>query len=123
MKKESSERTMKSVKKRDLLVSYETIFNRDFNTKAQRDKFKQKLHVFAEECQKEIVKEFGAEVRKARRRTGLTQAQLAELINTSRTAITRVEKGDQNISIAYIAKVALALGAPFEIRIGNHIEK
>jgi UDP-N-acetylglucosamine 1-carboxyvinyltransferase len=38
-------------------------------------------------------------IRDARKHRGLTQAQLAERLGTSQSAINRIEKGHQNLSL------------------------
>ena len=54
--------------------------------------------------------EIGLVVSSMRREKGLTQAQLANMIGTSQSAIHRIEKGDQNTSLEIIKKVSSALG-------------
>ena len=54
--------------------------------------------------------EIGLVVSNMRREKGLTQAQLANMIGTSQSAIHRIEKGDQNTSLEMIKKVSSALG-------------
>jgi UDP-N-acetylglucosamine 1-carboxyvinyltransferase len=51
----------------------------------------------------------GALIRDARKQRGLTQSQLAELLNTSQSAIHRVEAGNQNLSLEMINRIATAL--------------
>ena len=48
-------------------------------------------------------------VRDARKHRGLTQAQLAERLGTSQSAINRIEKGQQNLSLEMIARIGSAL--------------
>jgi UDP-N-acetylglucosamine 1-carboxyvinyltransferase len=48
-------------------------------------------------------------IRDARKHKGLTQAQLADLLNTSQSAINRIEQGQQNLSLEMIARVGAAL--------------
>ena len=48
-------------------------------------------------------------VRDARKHRGLTQAQLAERLGTSQSAINRIEKGQQNLSLEMIARIGTAL--------------
>jgi len=48
-------------------------------------------------------------VRDARKHRGLTQAQLAERLATSQSAINRIEKGQQNLSLEMIARIGSAL--------------
>ncbi|MEJ7831432.1 MAG: UDP-N-acetylglucosamine 1-carboxyvinyltransferase [Nocardioides sp.] len=48
-------------------------------------------------------------IRDARKHRGLTQAELAELLSTSQSAINRIEKGHQNLSLEMIARIGAAL--------------
>jgi len=48
-------------------------------------------------------------VRDARKHRGLTQTQLAERLGTSQSAINRIEKGQQNLSLEMIARIGTAL--------------
>ena len=51
----------------------------------------------------------GALIRSARQHEGLTQAQLAELLGTSQSAIHRIEQGGQNITLAMLTRISAAL--------------
>ncbi len=48
-------------------------------------------------------------IRDARKHRGLTQSQLAELLSTSQSAINRIEKGHQNLSLEMLARIGEAL--------------
>ncbi|MCD4525729.1 MULTISPECIES: UDP-N-acetylglucosamine 1-carboxyvinyltransferase [unclassified Nocardioides] len=48
-------------------------------------------------------------IRDARKHRGLTQHQLAALLNTSQSAINRIEKGHQNLSLEMLARIGEAL--------------
>src|SRR3954471_4579837 len=48
-------------------------------------------------------------IRDARKHRGLTQHQLADLLGTSQSAINRIEKGHQNLSIEMLARIGAAL--------------
>jgi ribosome-binding protein aMBF1 (putative translation factor) len=54
---------------------------------------------------------------KARAKYGLTQADLAKKIGTKQSAISRLESGTYNPSLAFLKKLAKALNAKLEIRI------
>ena len=65
-------------------------------------------------------------IRDARKHRGLTQKQLADLLSTSQSAITRIEKGQQNLSLEMLARigsaldseiVALGAGGPTHLRV------
>ena len=48
-------------------------------------------------------------IRDARKHRGLTQSQLAERLATSQSAINRIEKGHQNLSLEMVARIGAAL--------------
>ena len=54
--------------------------------------------------------EIGRVIEKMRKDKGLTQAELAKEIGTSQSAIHRIEKGDQNISLEMVKKISSELG-------------
>ncbi len=62
-------------------------------------------------------KEFkiGILLKQARVQAGLTQEQLAKMINTKKTAISRIENHAEDIKLSTIQKVANALGKNLEI--------
>ncbi|EPH02814.1 UDP-N-acetylglucosamine 1-carboxyvinyltransferase [Propionibacterium sp. oral taxon 192 str. F0372] len=51
----------------------------------------------------------GRLIRDARKHRGLTQNELASLLNTSQSAITRIEAGNQNLSLEMISRIAEVL--------------
>jgi UDP-N-acetylglucosamine 1-carboxyvinyltransferase len=64
-------------------------------------------------------------IRDARKHRGLTQQQLASLLATSQSAINRIEKGHQNLSLEMLARIGAALdseivalgGGPTHLRV------
>lgn len=50
-------------------------------------------------------------VQETRQSRGLTQTQLAEALNTSQSAINRIEKGGQNISLEMLARISDVLSS------------
>ncbi len=64
-------------------------------------------------------------IRDARKHRGWTQSQLAEVLNTSQSAINRIERGHQNLSLEMIARIGEALdselvslgGGPTHLRV------
>ena len=52
-------------------------------------------------------------VRSARLKMKVTQAELAKKLHTSKSFISEIENGKQNISIEYASKIAKALGKEF----------
>ena len=59
---------------------------------------------------RELSKEFGARVRKLRNVLGLSQEKLAERAGVHRTYIGMIERGEKNITLSNIEKIASALG-------------
>ncbi|MFC5678675.1 UDP-N-acetylglucosamine 1-carboxyvinyltransferase [Aeromicrobium endophyticum] len=51
----------------------------------------------------------GALIRDARQHSGLTQAELAAELRTSQSAINRIEKGQQNLTLDMLARIGSAL--------------
>ena len=59
----------------------------------------------------------GAILRLAREEAGLTQRQLAEKLNTKKTAISRMENHAEDIKISTLEKFARALGKTLRIEV------
>ena len=51
----------------------------------------------------------GTLIRDARQHSGLTQAQLATELGTSQSAVNRIEKGQQNLTLETISRIGSAL--------------
>lgn len=49
------------------------------------------------------------EIAKARGRAHLTQGQLAKAVGTTQSVISRIERADQNLTLATLSKIAGAL--------------
>ena len=60
-----------------------------------------------------LLHRFGSSLRDARKRRGLTQAQLALLASVPRLKVIQIERGDASVSIGAYAGVAAALGLEF----------
>jgi len=58
---------------------------------------------------------FATNMRRIRREKGLTQEQVAEAADLHPNYISSVERGERNISICNIAKIAAALGVGMEV--------
>lgn len=56
--------------------------------------------------------EFGDRLRQLRLESGLSQEQLADLAALDRSYVGSVERGERNISLDNICKLASALGLP-----------
>ncbi|GAB77305.1 UDP-N-acetylglucosamine 1-carboxyvinyltransferase [Austwickia chelonae] len=55
----------------------------------------------------------GGLIRDARRHKGLTQAELAENLGTSQSAVARIEQGKQNLSLEMLARIGESLDSEF----------
>ena len=60
-----------------------------------------------------LLRRFGSSLRYARKRRGLTQAELAALATVPRLKVIQIERGDASVSIGAYAEVAAALGLEF----------
>lgn len=59
--------------------------------------------------EKQFLKKFGIQVAKLRKKSGITQEQLADKIDVHRTYIGFIEQGKRNPSIGNIYKISKAL--------------
>ena len=57
-----------------------------------------------------IKQKFGIKVKELRLKAGLSQEKLAHLADLDRTYITSIEKGERNVSVTVIEKLAKGLG-------------
>lgn len=58
----------------------------------------------------DIIKEFGANLRKYRTKKGLSQEQFAEICGLHRTYISDIECFQRNVSLENVQRIADALG-------------
>src|SRR6476620_12462443 len=54
----------------------------------------------------------GGMIRDARKHRGWTQQQLADVLATSQSAVNRIERGHQNLSLEMLARIGEALDSP-----------
>ena len=54
--------------------------------------------------------EIALSITKARELRGLTQTELAKKLHTAQSVVSRIEGGNQNLSVAMLAKMAHVLG-------------
>lgn len=57
-----------------------------------------------------FLKKFGARVRSLRNQVGMSQEKLAELAEIHRTYVSGIERGERNVSLINIMRLANALG-------------
>lgn len=60
-------------------------------------------------------RQIGAALRTERSASGLTQAELAQLVGTSERTIRDIEKGSGASSLDLVIRVAAALGLSFQV--------
>ncbi len=65
------------------------------------------------EAEYEVIKD----IIQARREKNLTQKELAELVGTKQSNISRLESGNYNPSLELLNKIARAIGKELEVRI------
>jgi DNA-binding XRE family transcriptional regulator len=70
------------------------------------------IALMKKETEQNLKKAFGAKVRQLRQEKGMSQEQLALLCDLDRTYVGGVERGERNISLINIHKIARALGVP-----------
>jgi transcriptional regulator with XRE-family HTH domain len=58
----------------------------------------------------DIRERFGAKLRQVRMQQGISQEKLAELAGLHRTFVSMVERGERNVTIATVEKLAQGLG-------------
>ncbi len=61
----------------------------------------------------------GVILRQAREAAGLTQAEVAEKLNTKKSAISRIENHADDVRLSTIRRYAEAVGATLHIRLAN----
>ena len=61
----------------------------------------------------------GTEIREARKRAGITQVQLSEATGIDQASISRMENGRQGITLAYLIRIARALGVDLGDLVGD----
>jgi transcriptional regulator with XRE-family HTH domain len=69
------------------------------------------LYMAAEPSEK-IKSRFGDHVRALRKKQGLSQEEFAELCGLDRTYIGAIERGERNVSLVNIGKIAAGLSLP-----------
>lgn len=61
-----------------------------------------------------LLKRFGKRVHDERIKRGLSQERLGELAKVHRTYVGMIERGEKNITLTNIDKIAKALGLPIK---------
>ena len=61
----------------------------------------------------DYLRRIGTLIRDARKHRGLTQSQLAEILGSSQSAVNRIERGQQNLSVEMLTRISEALDSEF----------
>lgn len=104
----------KKNKKIKQTYSLEEVKERVFS-KEERIKYEQELPKEFAKLRRKYFAELGKDLKKARQAKLLTQEVLAKKIGTTKSNISRLESGNQNVTIGYLTKVADALGKTVSI--------
>jgi transcriptional regulator with XRE-family HTH domain len=67
----------------------------------------------------ELLRRFGASVRDYRRKAGLSQEKLAALAGLDRTYVGGIERGERNVAVINIVRLARALGVRPAVLMSN----
>ena len=59
---------------------------------------------------KDVQRRFGEQLRSVRRAKGLSQERLSESAGLHRTFVSLIERGERNVTLQTIEKLAIALG-------------
>lgn len=62
--------------------------------------------------------QLGAQIKKFRKKSGMTQKDLAKKLKTSQSVIARIEAGQQNLTLRTLVNLSLILGAKFKVQLG-----
>ncbi|MBR1754259.1 helix-turn-helix transcriptional regulator [bacterium] len=60
--------------------------------------------------EEKLLKVFGLNLKMERMKKGLTQAQLAELLNIHEKHVCKIETGKQNVTLKTLSRIANVLG-------------
>lgn len=60
-----------------------------------------------------------SQLKETRKSIGMTQEELAELVGTKKSNISRLESGRYNPSLDFLIKVAAGLGKSIQIQLGG----
>ena len=63
----------------------------------------------------DITKRIGQQIRDTRKKRGLTQKKLGELLGVSESAVNRYESGKVNPSLEMLEKIAIALTTELKV--------
>ena len=91
-------------------------------TKAAKDYLKQRLKnkSFAKVYDEVgFLVKMGVMIAKAREEAGLSQSELAKLLKTTQSVISRIENGNQNLSLTMLADITHVLKCGLSVRMND----
>lgn len=88
-------------------TNYEKHLTKKLRSKAFRGQFEQAY----------LQIETAHQIAALRRRRKMTQAELAKRLGTSRTAVARMEAGEQNLTLDMLGRVSTAFGRRTEVKL------
>ena len=103
-KVKSPEEKIREAVKKGKLIPYRKIF--ESHSKAEQERIKERARYLIA----------AMELRKLRKKLKLSQAQLARKMDVKREYISRIESGQQNITLETLYRIAEATGKKFEIQ-------
>lgn len=84
---------------------------------SKRRKFMKEVRAEMGKLEVEYQEELSCKLQKARVRSGISQSELAYRLGTQKTAISRLESGRQNITVATLVRTCHAMGATCKLDI------
>ena len=84
---------------------------------AKKPRRRTPVQVQAQRMSKLLSIEFGLALREARLRAGLTQTEVAKRARVTQTYVSQVELGEQNVTLASMARLARAVGLDVSLAI------
>lgn len=92
-------------------------------TKSADNYFKKKMkdRKFIEAYEKTgFLLDLGVTIARARNAIGLSQIEMAHKLKTTQSVISRIENGNQNISVQMLTKIAKVLGCGLKINLDTN---
>lgn len=105
---------LKRLREKGFLTQAE-VLRRLYPDAQERIQVMQEIEKRSEELHEEYLEELASKLRCGRKRSEMTQSELAKKMGTTASVISRIENGKQNLTIEYIVKLCKAIGRPFRI--------
>ena len=69
--------------------------------------------------QSPLLRQVGARIRRARQKKGLSQEALAHAVDMDRSYVSGLERGEFNVSLLALAKIAQRLSVPLDALVAS----